>query len=211
MANAIASRTRVSLLIISILAAAHDANAQASAPGSSPSEAHDCKRAAQIVTKGKPEKKQAWAFLVIARCPDEVSDAGAAAIRLMRAESDTAVLFDTWAHFTNVVDGSLLTAFLDVLEDRSASPVARAWAAGALLVMENQGVVSATYRELVTGGANCRTSYLPSLPSTVTRPLSSGHQQTVRAGLETIVAAAQSPAIVKSAAACALTYIAPAP
>ena len=194
-----------------LLATAQAAHAQRGAPGSAPSDEHDCKRASAIVSKGKPDTKEVWAFLTVMNCPADVGSAGAAAIRLMRTVSDTAVLFDTWAHLTRVVDASIMAAYLEVLADKSSSPVARAWSAGAILSMESTGLRSTGYGQLTTAGADCQVIYSPAMRARVVTPLATGHRQTVRAALESLAEASDAPPIVKSAASCAFAHLAPSP
>jgi hypothetical protein len=163
------------------------------------------------VEKGKPDKKEEWAFTTIVSCPVDVGPAGATAIRKMRTESDTATLFATWSELALVIDARLMAAYLEVLADAAASIPARVFAIDALLTQELSGRGGGDYAELVGRGADCSLSFIAGThaAATIAMPLPSGHRQSVRAALMVAANSSTAPAAVKSASLCALTFLPP--
>ena len=170
----------------------------------------DCRKAAHVVEKGKPDKKEEAAFATIVRCRADVGPAGASAVRAMRAETDTATLYATVAAFWDVVDANLMTADLDVLRDATASAPARVFAAHAILVMATHGRTRADYAQLVSGGTACRVSVVMVRP-VLGAPLPAGYLETMRSVLSATASSSSAPAPVRNAASCALAYLPDAP
>jgi hypothetical protein len=174
---------------------------------SAPVSDKDCKKAAHIVEKGKPDKKEESAFATILRCPHDVGPSGASAIRAMRTEVDTAALAAVFVPLSSVVDASLLSAYLDVAQDATAAGPARAFAALALLQTATVGTVGVEYQELTNNGSDCRSVGMPSLRASLATPLPPGYLLTIRNALSAVASSGSAAAIVRSAAACSLAHL----
>ena len=195
--------------LVLVAAAVAGLTAQVPSDGFAPPSDHDCRAAAHTVEHGKPAKKEEWAFTTIVRCPAYVGAAGATAINAMRAETDTAALAAALLPLTNVVDASLMSADLGVVQDATASEPARVFAVIGLISLASSGMVSVPYGELVTNGTNCRAE-AASLAATVTAPLPAGYLATIRSAL-TAVTASSATGGVKNAAACGLVVLPDSP
>ena len=164
---------------------------------------HDCTRATQIVEKGKPDKKEEWAWATVLGCGTAGGVAAHDAWLQTRAKTDTIQLEALYRRLWSFRDAALFDAARNIMTDASASPQSRVYSAMLLLVQvfdrrdpEYSDFVSTdTYsvcrvasvydRVIVTGSA---------LPADARRQL--------HAAAQVILSDASAPIIVQSAARC---------
>lgn len=80
-----------------------------------------CEKAAKIVSKGHPEKKEAWALGRLSFCGKLGADALVSAIPQQMGVTDTLVLDSFFTTVDNWRDGAVMTAGLDLARNPSAS------------------------------------------------------------------------------------------
>jgi hypothetical protein len=179
------------------LCAAADVNAQ---PDKT---AHDCKRAEQIVAKGKPEKKDEWAWGTVVGCGAEGGIAAHDAWIQARTVTDTSQLHALYRRLWNIRDSALFDAAQHIFVDQSASPQSRVYSAMLLLVQlfDHKSPVYAdfvsttTYSVCQVNGVYGRTIYTGT-------PLLANAAQLVRSAAQGVLASSGASAIVQSAARC---------
>jgi hypothetical protein len=93
---------------------------------------NDCRLAVQVVTTGRPAVKTDWAIRQMRTCPEAATEL-ATALRAARTRHDTVALNRLTEPADWLRDGSIFSAAMDVLRDRTASPVARVYATRVLM------------------------------------------------------------------------------
>lgn len=97
-------------------------------------QAHDCKKAMEIVAKGKPNKKEDWAWATVLGCGAAGGVAARDAWLRTRAETDTSQLEALYRRLWSFRDAALFGAARSIMTDASASPQSRVYSAMLLLV-----------------------------------------------------------------------------
>lgn len=96
---------------------------------------HDCKKAVKIVERGKPDRKEEWAWSTVLGCGAEGGTAARDAWLQMRTETEPRQLEALYGRLWSFRDGALFDAAQSVATDASASPESRVYSAMLLLVL----------------------------------------------------------------------------
>ncbi|HEX8670239.1 MAG TPA: hypothetical protein VF710_00040 [Longimicrobium sp.] len=134
MTNTIQRLIRALALITSIIAAAPE-GAHAQSGAANPiaiKHRNDCRLAAQVLTRGEPHTKRAWARDYISSCPEEGPPAIAREWRAVPA--DSAAVLQLMRASTAIRDVRIYERVREVVEDRSRADVIRV---GAMHVLDS--------------------------------------------------------------------------
>jgi hypothetical protein len=166
---------------------------------------NQCRLATQIVTTGNPEPHATWAYEQISRCGAQGGAAVAAAIRSARQLSDTDALDRITGPALYLVDGQVVGAALDIVEDRAATKQARVFAFRTLILAVSPGRVL-TYEQL--SGRDC--FGLPrNLHHEIERgaPLPADFRERIRSAAEMVGGDAEAAPEVHRAAVCTTLHL----
>ena len=174
-----------------------DANAQ------SDKAVHDCKRAAQIVEKGKPEKKDEWAWATVVGCGASGGIAAHDAWIQARTVTDTSQLQALYRRLWGIRDSALFDAAQSIFVDQSASAQTRVYSAMLLLVQlfNDRNPAYADFVSTTTYSV-CRVAGVQDRPFYTGTPLRASAMQIVRSAAQGVLTSSGAPAIVQSAARC---------
>lgn len=112
---------------------------------------NECRFARQVVVTGHPAPHLRWALGYLSLCgAGEHGAAVAQAVRRLRTETDTSVLWPYWSVSRYLLDRQLFEAAEEIAADQSASTQARVFAISALISAVRPGFVS-DYGQLVGG------------------------------------------------------------
>ena len=162
-----------------------------------------CKRATQIVQKGKPDSKEEWAWATVVGCGAAGGVAAGDAWLQMRAETDTSQLEALYSRLWSFRDAALFAAARSIMTDASAIPQSRVYSAMLLLVQ----VFDLSYPEY-SDFVSTRTYSVCQVGSVYDRVIVTGSslpvdaRQQLRAAAQAILSNASAPNIVQSAARC---------
>ena len=203
---------RVKLVVLcgiaSLAISASASAAGAQTPPSTPPDDKDCKRAAKIVEKGKPEKKEDWAFAVLHACSPAISvPAAASAIASMHSERDSVALLNAWTPFFRVLDVAITSAFVNAIADPAATPQARIVAALGLASQVSDGTGAITYADAASAGVVCRIGVLYASGSTIGNAPTQATAARTLATLVPLEDDAKAPPTVRSAVSCVLILV----
>jgi hypothetical protein len=164
--------------------------------------AKECEKAAKIVEKGKPDKKELGAWEFLWRCGSAAGPAAAAGIRAMRTETEFEVLSRTMPMIWYFLDPEVLQAQLDVANDRSATPLARVFAVRGLGSFVTSPELVVDFDELMTLADDCGLGRMTHGQVRQGGSLPSDYEARVIAALERLAWDASAPSSVRSAAKC---------
>ena len=166
-------------------------------------DAKTCVKAARIVEKGRPDKKEAWAWSMILRCGSDGSAAAKSAWMEQRTLSDTAQLAGTFAHLWNFRDSALFGAAARIAADPSATRQSRVYSVMMLLVQVFDNVYP-EYGQVSTMEPQdvCRVGQVFTRVLTAGVPLAPDARQRARALARALAADASAPPEVRSAGHC---------
>jgi hypothetical protein len=171
---------------------------------------HSCAKAAKVVARGKPEKKDDWAWATIVGCGSAASPALRDAWARTRTSADTNELEDTYAQLWSIRDAALFDAAKSIFMDADATPQSRVFS-GMLLLSSVSDDVYATYGQMTAsvgvqsvcslGSVADRTHYLgTALPTDAPTQLQAIAQQLIKDPA--------TPTLVRSAARCIASELA---
>jgi hypothetical protein len=188
-------------------------SAQAQANPDSVKHRNECRLAVQVLTTGRPAVKTGWAVRQMRTCP-ETAEELAQGLRAARTSRDTSQLNLLTAPTDWLRDGRIFSAAAEVLQDRTAAPTARVYAARVLMWAYVPGQeIRFGHLVDVDGDGDWSCGGLgPSLHGELARgaPLPSGWMEQGRTLGRSIALAADEPAIVRQAATC-LAMVIPFP
>ena len=172
-----------------------------------------CDKAAKIVSKGHPEKKNAWALAVLFSCGKAGANALVTGMPQYVSETDTLALDAFFTTVDNWRDGAIMSAALDIAGNPGASVQARVYAIRHLVILVRQrvsflygdisaGPTTTTTDELKTFRPACRASHGSELPANAATPLPTNYVAVIKSALDGIASASSNPAPVRNAAAC---------
>ena len=174
--------------------------AGAQTPPGTPPDDKDCKKAARIVEKGKPEKKEEWAFAVLPACAPATSvPAAVSAIAAMHAEQDTSALYHVWTPFFGVLDVAITNAFVDGIADRAATQEARVVAALGLVAQVTDATIVITYAAAAGSGGACQIGMWSATRTTIGNAPTQSTATSVLSRLGPLADDPTAPAAVRSA------------
>ena len=164
---------------------------------------HNCKRATQIVEKGKPDRKEEWAWATVVGCGAAGGVAAGDAWLQMRAETDTSQLEALYSRLWSFRDSVLFNAARSIMTDASASPQSRVYSAMLLLVQVFDRR-NPDYSDFVRTNTYsvCRIAIVYDRVIVTGSALPSDARQQLRAAAQAILSNASAPNIVQSAARC---------
>lgn len=164
---------------------------------------HNCKRATQIVEKGKPDKKEEWAWATVVGCGAAGGIAAHDAWVQTRAETDTSQLEALYSRLWSFRDAALFDAARSIMTDASASPQSRVYSAMLLLVQVFDDRNPA-YKYFINTGTYgvCRIAIVYDRVIVTGSALPADARQQLRAVAQAILSNASAPIIVQSAARC---------
>ena len=168
---------------------------------------NQCRLATQIVTTGNPDPHSAWAYEQIARCGTQGGAAVAAATRAARQLSDTEALDRITSTALYLLDGQVIQAALEIVEDRAATKQARVFAFRTLILAVSPGRVL-TYEQL--SGQDCF-----GLPRSLHHQVESGaplpadFHERIRLAAERVGGDAEAAHEVRRAAVCTNLHLRP--
>ena len=110
----------------------------------------ECRKASLIVEKGRPEKKEAWAWELLPSCGADGARTFALVLRNSRSATDTLLLEQVIGRLDGWQDASLAAAASEIAGDESASVEARVYAVKFLLGTLRPGAMY-TYGRLAAG------------------------------------------------------------
>ena len=163
----------------------------------------NCKRATQIVEKGKPDRKEEWAWATVVGCGAAGGVAAGDAWLQLRAATDTSQLEALYSRLWSFRDAALFSAARSIMTDASASPQSRVYSAMLLLVQ----VFDSKYPEY-SDFVSTNTYSVCQVGSVYDRVIVTGSslpvdaRQQLRAAAQAILSKASAPIIVQSAARC---------
>ena len=177
-------------------------------------DAKDCSKAAKILEKGHPEKKEAWALDYLGVCGKLGADALVAAIPRQMNVTDTLALESFFSTVDNWRDGAIMAAALDLALNPGASVQARVFSIRHLVVLVDRNVtflygdISASPRTVTTDEG---TTFIPAcgaargseLPNNAATPLPPSYVSIIKAAMANIASTSSTPVPVRNAAACA--------
>ncbi len=187
----------IALAIASIGVGVPKANAQ------SDKDQHDCKKAIQIVARGKPDKKEEWAWATVLGCGAAGGVAARDAWMQARTEVDTRSLEELYSRLWSFRDSALFNAAHGIFADAVASPQGRVYSA-MLLVSLLFDAQDPTYEFFSSTKSLdiCRTGSVAGRIVSHGGPLPSDAEERTRRAAQTILHGSTAPAIVVSAAHC---------
>ena len=167
------------------------------------SQQHDCKRATEIVAKGKPDKKEEWAWATVLGCGTAGGNAAHDAWLQIRTETDPTQLEALYSRLWSFRDAALFDAAQGILIDASASAQSRVYSAMLLLVQ----VFDTEYPEYIdfisTGTYSvCQIDNVFDRVIVTGSALPADARQRLRIVAQGISSDASAPTIVQSAARC---------
>jgi len=166
-------------------------------------EEHNCRRATQIVAKGKPEKKEEWAWAMVLGCGADGGLAARDAWMKLRTVTDTSDLEELYGRVWSFRDAALFEAARRSLGDPSATAQSRVYSAMMLVsqLFDNMGP---SYTDFISAGPNkvCRVSSVYDRGITTGAALPADARQRVRAAALGVLSSASVPTIVQNAARC---------
>ena len=172
-----------------------------------------CKKAVKIVEKGRPEKKEGWAWNLISRCGPAGAQAMATGMHALRLERDVNVLEEFMWLADNWRDADLMRAAVALASDGTASAETRVFAIRHLIGLLNgshrysfDGLTassdSTVTPEMVTYTVGCRWASGSAHWNVTATPLSATYNAEILAVLSALAKDAQQPKIVRNAARC---------
>ena len=173
-----------------------------------------CEKAAKIVTKGHPEKKEEWALGVLTNCGRAGADAFMAGIAQEAAVSDTIALETFFSHVDVWRDATIMNASLDLARTTTATPAARVFAVRHLIQLVRTrtrfrygelvrgSTVTVTPDSMATFKPGCVAWHGSEIPDQSATPLPADYQTTIRTALATLVNDPATPDMLKKAARC---------
>ncbi len=177
-------------------------------------EAKSCDKAARIVEKGHPEKKLAGAFLTLNVCGAAGASALATGLLTYTQETDPVALQDFMQFVDAWRDSTIFAAATQLATNSAASPAARVFGVRHLLVLTHPFnrytfagltrldtvITLADSSQLTTAG--CGGGIGSEAGDRVGTPLPADFESRIQATLAALVAAPETPAIVRAAARC---------
>lgn len=158
------------LLLATLIAAPSPAHAQGNERSQEARHEAECRLAAQVLTRGQPANKRAWALSKIKTCGARGGRALADALEDHRsAERRSASQEEIVEAASEIVDRELFRTALDIATDRSASPVGRIQAIRVLYQQITPGG-SPPFKAFVAPGAGL-TRTPPSTEPAIDTPL----------------------------------------
>ena len=166
-------------------------------------DAKTCARAARIVEKGRPDKKEAWAWSMILGCGSDGSTAAKSAWMAQRTLSDTTQLAATFGDLWSFRDSALFGAAERVAVDPSATRQSRVYSVMMLLVL----LFDDAYPEYGNFSTKepkdvCRVGQVFDRVITEGAPLAPDARQRARALARALAADPSAPPEVRSAGSC---------
>lgn len=164
---------------------------------------HDCKKAVHIVERGKPEKKDDWAWSTVLGCGAEGGVAARGAWLQARSETDTAQLEALYSRLWSFRDAALFDAARSLATDASASAQSRVYSSMLLigLLLDNKDPQYGFFTTVGTYGV-CRVGSVYDRSIADGTPLPSDARELVRSVGRQLQAETSAPAIVQSAGRC---------
>ncbi|MBX9927538.1 MAG: hypothetical protein K2X99_01370 [Gemmatimonadaceae bacterium] len=191
-----------------MLSALASLSANAQLPVLDPPTAKDCRAALRIVERGRPQKKEEWAWGVAIRCSlNDAAPALATLILSTRTESDTSALFDLLAPTWHVVDERLLDAAVEVIGDPSATINARTAAAMTIGEQVTNGALVFEWSRIVLDAPECSSGVSWSVDVRRGIAPSATGLRNARERLRGVIGASTTPGPVRNAAACAVSFV----
>jgi hypothetical protein len=173
-----------------------------------------CEKAAKIIRKGHPEKKEEWALGVLTNCGKAGADAFVDGIAQQATVSDTLALETFYSHVDVWRDATIMNASLDLARNVTATPTARVFAVRHLVQLV-RARTRFPYGELVRGSTvtvtpDSMTTYTPGcvawhgseIPDQSATSLPADYPTTIRTALTTLVNDPATPDMLKKAARC---------
>lgn len=186
------------------------------AQGDRSSDNKACERAARIVSKGHPAKKEMGALDQLVLCGKLGADALVAGMPQYSTDTDTLVLESFFSTVDNWRDGAVMNAALGLAGNPGASVQARVFAVRYLVVLVDRNVtfrygdISATPAVTTSPDDSmrvyarpCRAAHGDHVPDYSATPLPPNYVDVIRTAMASIASAATSPAPLRNAAACA--------
>jgi hypothetical protein len=176
----------------------------------------DCDKAAKIIEKGHPEKKEEWAYNYITRCGAEGARAVSAGMLTLRQQRDTSVLDAFMWQADNWRDATVMEAATQVATDVGASPEARVFAVRHLIgllrpqIKFTYGHLTASSDSTQANGVvvyemGCRAALGSEGADVSATALPTDYVARIRSTLRGLRSDPATPTPVRNAAACALT------
>ena len=164
---------------------------------------HNCKRATQIVEKGRPDRKEEWAWATVLGCGAAGGVAARDAWLQTRAEIDTSQLEALYSRLWSFRDAALFGAARSIMTDASASPQSRVYSAMLLLVQVFDRR-DPEYGDFVSTNTYsvCRVGSVYDRVIVTGSALPADARQQLRAAAQGVLSNVTSPIIVQSAAHC---------
>ena len=164
---------------------------------------HNCKKATQIVAKGKPDKKEEWAWAMVLGCGAEGGAAARDAWLTVRTVTDTSELEALYSRVWSFRDAALFEAARSTLGDASASAQSRVYSA-MMLIVQLFDEDYPTYADFASTGPNrvCLIGDVYGRIIATGTALPADAQQRARFVAKGVLSSASAPAIVQSAARC---------
>lgn len=170
---------------------------------------HNCEKAAMIVGRGKPDKKEDWAWSTILGC----GPAGGLALRdaweMTRTSADTAELETVFARLWGFRDAGLFTSARSIFLDAGAAPESRVFS-GMLMLSSVSDDTYATWAGMTGGrgdGSNCSLASVANRPSHVGMSLPNDARSRLDSAARQIAADRAAPEVVRRAARCIVSEI----
>lgn len=172
-----------------------------------------CEKAAKIVSKGHPEKKETWALGRLSICGKLGADALVTGMAQLVSDTDTLALESFFSTVDTWRDGAIMTAALNVASNPNASVQARVFSIRHLVILVRQRVkfrygdisaspTAATTDEGTTLAPACGAAHGSELPNTAATPLPAKYAAVITAALANIDSTSSTPIPVRNAARC---------
>ena len=164
---------------------------------------HNCKKATQIVAKGKPDKKEEWAWAMVLGCGAEGGAAARDAWRTVRTATDTRELEALYSRVWSFRDAALFEAARSTLGDASATAQSRVYSA-MLLIAQLFDRRDSFYGDLTDTGPYrvCRVGSVYDRIIATGTALPTDARQRARLVAQRVLSSASTPSIVQNAARC---------
>ena len=164
---------------------------------------HNCKRATQIVEKGRPDEKEEWAWATVLGCGAAGGVAAHDAWLQTRAVTDTSQLEALYSRLWSFRDAAIFDAARSIMSDASASPQSRVYSAMLLLVQVFDDRNPAYKYFIATGTYGvCQIAIVYDRVIATGSALPANARQQLRAAAQALLSDASAPIIVQSAARC---------